>query len=116
MTTPTSPPTTRSPGPRVSTRTLVVAGALVSVVVAGVASFFASGHPDGLEYVAERLGFADTARDSATASSPLADYATTGVSGGFASGGLAGLAGVAVTALVMVGLVLLLRRLGRRRG
>lgn len=116
MTTPPSPSTTGSQAPRVSTRALVVVGALVSVVVAGVLSFFASGRPDGLEYVAESLGFADTARDSATSGSPLADYATTGVSGGFASGGLAGLVGVAVTAAVMVGLVLVLRRLGRRRG
>ena len=102
--------------PQVSTRRLVVVGGLVCLVVAGVLSFFASGHPDGLEYVAHRLGFADSARDSAASGSPLAGYATQGVSSGFLSGGLAGVVGVVVVALVMGGLVALLRRTGRRRG
>ena len=101
---------------RVSTRRVVVVGGLVCLLVAGVVSFFASGHPDGLEYVAHSLGFSDTARDSATSSSPFADYTTSGVSQGFLSGGLAGVVGVLVVAAVMGGLVVLLRRLGRRRG
>ena len=73
-------------------------------------SFYASGHPDGLSSVAQSLGFADTARDSATSGSPLAGYAVTGVSDARLSGGLAGLVGLAVVGLLMAGLVLLLRR------
>ena len=47
--------------------------------MAGVASYYASSHPDGLEHVAEQTGFLDSAEDSATADSPLADYQTSGV-------------------------------------
>ncbi|MBD3784286.1 MAG: PDGLE domain-containing protein, partial [Micrococcales bacterium] len=35
--------------PRVSTRRLVVVGLAVCLVIAGVVSFYASSHPDGLE-------------------------------------------------------------------
>jgi hypothetical protein len=94
---------------RPSTRTLVGVGLLVSVVVAGVLSVFASGHPDGLEYVAGRLGFADAAAEHASADSPLADYAVRGVEGPL-SGGLAGVLGVLVVGLVAFGLTALLRR------
>ena len=97
-----------------STRRLLVIGLLVSAVVAGVLSSYASGHPDGLTSVAESLGFADTARESATAGSPLAGYAVSGVADARLSGGLAGLAGLVVTGLVMGGLVLLLRRRSSR--
>ena len=98
---------------RTSTRALLVLGLLVCAVLAGLASFYASGRPDGLEHVAATLGFGSTARDSAAAGSPLADYAVAEVSDPRLSGGLAGIAGVVVVGLVMAALVLLLRR---RRG
>jgi hypothetical protein len=97
----------------VSTRALVSTGLLVSALLAGVVSFYASGHPDGLEHVAGTLGFGTTARDSAAAGSPLAGYAVSAVDDPRLSGGLAGLVGVVVVGLAMAGLVLLLRR---RRG
>jgi hypothetical protein len=95
---------------RVSTRALVVAGLLLALFLAGVASFYASSLPDGLEYVAEQAGFADTAQDHATAGSPLADYATRGVSGQRVSGGLAGVAGVVIVGALGGGLAWVLRR------
>jgi cobalt/nickel transport protein len=97
----------------VSTRRVVVLGLLVSALLAGVVSFYASSHPDGLQQVAGTLGFDDSARDSATAGSPLAGYAVRDVGDARLSGGLAGLVGVVVVGLVMTGLLLLLRR---RRG
>jgi hypothetical protein len=42
-------------------RTWIVAG-IVIVVVAAVAGLVASPHPDGLQHVAERAGFADQGR------------------------------------------------------
>lgn len=87
-----------------------VAG-LVTLLVAGVVSLLASANPDGLEYVAEHLGFDQLAEDSATAASPLADYAVSGLDAGWATG-LAGVIGVLVTATVAV----LLTRLARRSG
>jgi cobalt/nickel transport protein len=102
-------PTTRTR----RSRTFWVVGLVVTLLIAGVASWYASSSPDGLEWAAERSGFLDTARDSATAESPLADYAVSGMDGRL-SGGLAGIVGVAVTLLIAGGLVLLLRRRSNR--
>ena len=95
---------------RVSTRALVVTGLLLALFLAGVASFYASSHPDGLEYVAEQAGFADTAKEHATAGSPLADYTTRGVSDQRVSGGLAGVVGVVIVGALGGGLAWVLRR------
>ena len=100
---------------RVGTRTVVVTGLLLALALAGGASVIASAHPDGLEYVARGLGFADTAARTPASSSPLAGYTVRGLSDGPLTGGLAGVLGVAATGAVMAALVLLLRALGRRR-
>ncbi len=94
----------------VSRRTFWIAGLLLTLVVAGVVSYYASSSPDGLEWAAGESGFAGTARDSAVAGSPLADYGVAGVDDGRLSGGLAGVIGVAVTLLLAGGLTLALRR------
>ena len=87
-----------------------VVGLLVALLIAGVASWYASGSPDGLEWAAERAGFLHTAEDSAVAGSPLADYSVSGVEDGRLSGGLAGVLGVLATLVLAGGLTLLLRR------
>ena len=94
------------------TRTLVLVGVVVAVLVAGVASYYASSHPDGLEYVAEQAGFADSAEDSAAADSPLADYQVRGVENDALSGGLAGVAGALLVLVIVAGLTYLVRRKG----
>jgi len=93
---------------RVSTRALLIGGALVTAIVAGAVSFFASSSPDGLESVAETEGFAEAAREHTFGGFALADY---GEVGGIPVG-LAGLLGAA--AVLVVGLVLF--RLVRQRG
>ena len=99
-----------SPHRRVSTTRLVVVGLALCAALAGVVSAWASSNPDGLEYVAESLGFLDSARDHGSAGSPFADYGTAGVDDARLSGGLAGLVGIAVVAVVAFGLMYLLRR------
>ncbi len=99
---------------RPSTRRLVTVGAVVSLAIAGVVSYFASASPDGLEHVAAGLGLDTSARDSAASGSPLADYAVRGVDGPL-SGGLAGVLGVLAVGLVMTVLVLYVRRRAARR-
>lgn len=84
----------------------------VALLVAGVGSYYASSHPDGLEHVAEQTGFLDSAEESAAADGPLADYRTTGVDDGRLSGGLAGVIGVLVVLGVGGGLFRVLRRRG----
>jgi cobalt/nickel transport protein len=88
----------------------LVAGFVFTVLLAGGVSLFASSSPDGLEYVASRTGFADTARDSATADGPLADYRTTGIEDERLSRGVAGLAGTVSVAMIAGGLFWALRR------
>ncbi len=95
-----------------SSRRFLLGFLLVSLLIAGVASYYASSHPDGLEFVAGETGFVGTADDSATADSPLADYGVSGVENERLSGGLAGVIGVVVVATLSLGLFLLLRRRG----
>jgi cobalt/nickel transport protein len=98
---------------RVSTKAFVVAGLLLALVLAGGVSYFASGSPDGLNRVAEDHGFDATARDSATAGSPLADYGVAGVDNPVLSGALAGVAGVLIVVALSTVLAYAVRR-GRR--
>jgi cobalt/nickel transport protein len=94
----------------VRTRSFFVAGLVVALLIAGVASYYASTHPDGLEYVAEQAGFADTAEEHAGADGPLADYRVEGVEDERLSGGLAGVAGALVVLPLTAGLVYAVRR------
>ena len=89
---------------------VLVIGGLVAVVLAALVSFYASSHPDGLERVAGDYGILDTAQDSATSTSPLADYSVSGVANDRLSGGAAGLLGVVVTAGAAFGLFYAVRR------
>lgn len=92
------------------TRTFFVAALVVAFLLAGVASYYASSHPDGLEYVAEKVGFAGAAERHPAADGPLADYRVEGVEDDRLSGGLAGVAGAVVVLVVAGGLAYAVRR------
>ena len=94
-------------------RTLLALGLLVALLLAGGASYYASSHPDGLERVAEQTGILETADESLTSESPLADYGVEGVDDERLSGGLAGVAGSLVVLVLAGGLALVLRRRSR---
>ncbi len=95
---------------RPGTKALAAAVLLVTLLLAGFVSFYASGSPDGLESVAEEQGFSDTAGDHSTADGPLADY-DAGLGSERASVGVAGVVGV----LVVLGLGTALTYVVRRR-
>ena len=97
---------------RPRTRGFLAAGLLVALLVAGVGSFYASSHPDGLEYVAGKTGFLDTQDDSPTSGSPLAGYQTQGVDDARLSGGIAGISGAVAVLALAGGLFWVLRRRG----
>ena len=88
----------------------VAVGLLVSLFLAGVVSFYASGSPDGLEKVAGDEGFLSTAEGHRSDGLPLAGYALRGVEDARLSGGLAGVAGVLLTLLLAGGLFFVLGR------
>jgi cobalt/nickel transport protein len=91
-------------------RLLWVGGLIATLVIAGVLSFYASSSPDGLERVAQDLGFIDTAQDTAVAGSPLSDYSIRGLDSERAAVGLAGVLGVAITGGIAGVLFMVLRR------
>lgn len=91
-------------------RTFYLVVLLLALVLAGVASGFASSSPDGLEKVAQDQGFSGTARDHELSGSPVADYGVQGVANARLSGGLAGVIGVGVTLALGTGVFLVLRR------
>jgi cobalt/nickel transport protein len=85
-----------------STRRFFAVFLLAALLVAGVASYYASAHPDGLEHVAGKTGFLDSADESRTSDSPLAGYSTRGVDDERLSVGISGVVG-AVSVLVLAG-------------
>ncbi|MDF8262873.1 energy-coupling factor ABC transporter permease [Luteipulveratus flavus] len=88
-------------------RSVIIALSAAAVVAFGL-SYFASAHPDGLEYVGQQLGFEH--QDSAVAGGPMSGYAVSGVQNTFLSGGLAGLIGVALTVLIGCAIAWIVRR------
>ena len=95
---------------KTSNRKFFAGAMLVSAILAGCVSNYASSHPDGLEKVAEDIGFIDSAKDHALSDSALADYGVSGVKSERLSVGLAGLIGVIATALLSFGLFMLIRK------
>lgn len=93
-----------------SNRKFIFVGLLISALVAGGASFYASSNPDGLEKVAGEIGFIKTAKDHAKSDSTLAGYGVKGIENERLSVGVAGLIGVVATGAISGGLFLLLRR------
>lgn len=94
------------------TRWLLLGGLLVALVLAGVASFYASGSPDGLDRVATDKGFVEQADEHALADAPLADYGTSGVDNERVSVGVAGVAGTLTVLAVAGGVAYAVRRRG----
>lgn len=95
---------------RPSRTSFFVAFLLAALLVAGVGSFYASSHPDGLEYVAGETGFLDSAEEPKTADSPFADYGTSGVDNARLGGGIAGVVGVLLVLGLMSGIAFAVRR------
>ena len=78
----------------------LISGFVISLFLAGVVSFYASSNPDGLEKVAQDIGFLDTAKEHTNADGVLADYGVKGIENERASVGIAGVIGVIGTAIV----------------
>jgi cobalt/nickel transport protein len=104
----------------------LLAGLFVALLLAGVASSFASSSPDGLDATSYRgctqnaageitggTCIAQGAKDHEVAASPFADYGIVGLDNPYLSTGLSGVLGVLVTFGVAGGLFWLTR--GRRR-
>lgn len=91
-------------------RTFFLTCLVVALLIAGVGSFYASGHADALQHVAGELGFLDRAEQSPADGGPLAGYSTKGIEDARLGGGLAGVAGSLLVLAVAFGLFRVLRR------
>lgn len=89
----------------------VVVGLIIALALTFL-SPFASPHPDGLERVAEDLGFIDTAQDAPYEILP--DYAMPGVSNEVLATVTAGVGGTLVAFGIAVGIAALFRRMAAR--
>lgn len=95
---------------RPSTRTVLVVGVLVALLLAGVVSFYASTAPDGLARVAQDHGLAQAEREHPAQGSPVAGYRARGVEDDRLATALAGVSGALVVLVLFTGLTFLLRR------
>ena len=86
----------------------LAAGLLVVLLMAGLGSYYASSHPDGLEFVARKTGFID--RKESSTQGPFAGYQTKGIGDPLLSGGVAGVAGSLLVLMIGGGLFWVLRR------
>lgn len=94
----------------VSTRAVVVGALLVSLLLAGVVSFYAASTPDGLTKVSQEQGFAETETEHGAAEGPFAGYDAGFLDGDRLSGGVAGVAGVLVVLVLGTALAYGVRR------
>jgi cobalt/nickel transport system permease protein len=91
----TSPELLRIDGTGLPRRSFIVLGALIAVGLAAFLSPFASAAPDGLEWIAERFGFAERAASPAIAT-PMTDYGVPGLASSVGGTLIAGSAGTAL--------------------
>ena len=101
---------------RISTRAFTIGALVAAILIACVVSLWASGSPDGLEFVAGATGFEKTAADHTLGGGPLADYETAGVGATWLSVAVAGLVGCLVTFGLAWGLGRLTKRRARAEG
>ncbi|MEU5989151.1 PDGLE domain-containing protein [Spirillospora sp. NPDC047418] len=99
-----------------TTKRFFIGFLLVSLVLAGVVSYYASGDPDGLEKVAADKGISAKEKDHSLKDSPFGDYGVKGVEDARLSGGLSGVIGVGLVLLVGGGLFWGVRRRGSGAG
>lgn len=108
---------------KVRTKVFIAAGLLVSLVLAGVVSNFASGSPDGLDSATLKGCTTDTeheitggecmaqaAKDHNLGGSPFADYGTAGIGNDFVSTAVSGGLGVLVVFAIGAGIFWLVKR------
>jgi len=100
-----------------TSRKVIIFGFLSAVIVAMFLSPWASFFPDGLERVAEDLGFIKKAEGPGATvwgKSPIPDYKIPGIQNESLATGLAGLAGTVAIAAAGWGLARILKKKGTR--
>lgn len=89
---------------------VIFVGLIISFILAGAISYFASKSPDGLERVAEDKGFLDKGEGKGVVKSPLPDYSVPAIKSEFLSNLVSGIIGVILAFGVMLAAGYLIRR------
>ncbi len=96
-------------------RRFILVGVLASIAVAGLLAPFASDLPDGLERIAQKLGFISRASEEGVVRAPLPDYGVAGVRNERLSTAIAGVTGALAAFGAAFLAALAVRRAGRRK-
>ncbi|HUU10597.1 MAG TPA: PDGLE domain-containing protein [Phycisphaerae bacterium] len=92
-------------------RNTLLVGVVCALAISGIVSYFASGHPDGLEKTQEDLGAAEAVHGGLDA--PLVafnEYSLMGLGDGFWGNAAAGIIGSGLVMGILLGVGWLLRR------
>ena len=81
-------------------RKTIIIALIISIAVVVLAAALASSHPDGLEWVARRLGFLGRAEETSSISAPMPDYTISAIKSSFWSSLAAGALGVGTVFLI----------------
>jgi len=87
----------------------IIIGVIIALFLAGIISMFASSFPDGLEKVAENLGFLEKGEGEPTIKSPIPDYAIPGIKNEKLATSIAGIAGTLLVFGLGYGLAAILK-------
>ena len=99
-----------------TTIAVVITGIAISLIIATFLSPFASTFPDGLEKVAQKLGFAEKATEAVNSKFfIIKDYSVSFINSEFWKGAIAGLFGVLIV-LAIFGIIFLVYRISQIRG
>jgi cobalt/nickel transport protein len=88
----------------------IIIGLIIALFLAGIISMFASSFPDGLEKVAENLGFLEKGEIEPSIKSPVPDYAIPGIKNEKLATSIAGIAGTLVVFGLGYGIAFILKR------
>jgi len=83
---------------------------ILCIVFAAIASLIASSHPDGLEWVAERLGFLSIGEGQEAMASPMPDYLMPWINSEFLSSIVTAAIGTLFVFFIILGLGKLIKK------
>lgn len=93
----------------------IIFGLIVALICAGLISLFASSFPDGLEKVAENLGFLEKGEGEPILKSPIPDYALPGIKNEKLATSIAGIVGTLLVFVVGYGTAEIIRKINSKR-
>lgn len=96
-------------------RRFIIISLLICIAIVALAAAFASSFPDGLEWVAAKLGFENKAAETNIVQSPMPDYSVGLVKAPFWSTLVSGILGTAAAFVATIIIIKIFRRRSRQQ-